>query len=178
MPVSSSRVMKVTLPAPGRWRTRTMPATWTLRAVLEPLRARRRATMPRRSSSGAQEGERMGAQRELDGAIILDHLAALGQRRQRHLGLAASRASAAANKGSGASPSPRTRHRAWRRSRPRHGRRRRRRASPAPPPARPSGARRPRPRRRARPSPRRRSCGAMVVGEALHHAQAEAERRR
>ncbi len=43
--------------------------------------------MPRALQLRTQEGERMGAERELHGAIILDHLAARGQRRQRHLGL-------------------------------------------------------------------------------------------
>ena len=105
MPVSSSSVMKVTLPSPGRWRTRTMPATWTFAPSFS-AGERGAGSDAAPVELGAQEGERMGAQRELDGAIILDHLAALGHRRQRAPRARCPRASAAANSGSGALAEP------------------------------------------------------------------------
>src|SRR5438132_107461 len=50
MPVSSSSVMKVTLPLPGRWRTRTMPATLTFAPSFTSFSAAQ-GRIPRRSSS-------------------------------------------------------------------------------------------------------------------------------
>ena len=116
MPVSSSSVMKVTLPAPGRWRTRTMPAIRTLSPSFSaPSPAAGVIAAP--VQRGTQEGERVGAQGELDGAVILDHLAALGHRRQRHFGLVRPRLGGGEQR-QRRPPSPRTRHSAWRRSRP------------------------------------------------------------
>ena len=174
MPVSSSRVMKVTLPLPGRWRTRTMPATWTLSPSFssrEPAAGRDPAPLQLR----AQEGERMGAQRELDGAIILDHLAALGHRRQRHFGLLRRAPRRRRTRAAAPPPSPRTRHK---RLAPVEAERlegigvgellqRRRRHARAPPDIVDRGE--------GRVHRRGGDLRAMIVGEALHHAQAEAE---
>ena len=174
MPVSSSTVRKVTVPVPGRWRMRTMPATWTLSpslSSLSPAAGDDAASLQVRT----QEGDRMGAQRKLHGAIILDHLAPVAERRQHHFRL----------------PAPRV---------GRGEERQRRAAEPAHPPqrlppveaersegvgvgellqrrGRHSGAQpdvldRDEGRvHRGRGDPR-----AMVVGETLHHAQTQAER--
>ena len=87
-----------------------MPATWTLRAVLDACASAAAGMMPRRSSSGAQEGERMAraaraGPRDNPRPPRGPRSAASAPPRAR-----CPRASAAANSGSGAPPSPRTRH--------------------------------------------------------------------
>ena len=84
--VSSSSVMKMALPVPGRCRTSTRP----------PMFTRRRAQASDSSSwrddaarieIGAQERHRMRLQRQMQMAIVLDHLLARRHRRQTRVGL-------------------------------------------------------------------------------------------
>ena len=85
-----------------------------------------------------EEGERMTAQRKLHRAIILDHLAPLGQRSQRHFGLDPARLGGGEERQRLAAEA-RALARAPAAGRGRGtGRRRHRRASPAPTPAPPS----------------------------------------
>ena len=86
MPVSSSSVMKMALPVPGRWRTSTRPATVTMR----PGRHLGQQLVPHdaaRVEIGAQERHRMRLQRQMQVAIVLDHLLARQHRRQRDVRL-------------------------------------------------------------------------------------------
>ena len=151
-----------------------MPATWTLSPSLKFLR-RGRGDDAAPVELLAEEGERVAAQRELDGAIILDHLAALGHRRQRDLGLDPARLGGGEQRQEGAAEAadppqrlPPVEAEAM------EGvgigellQRRRRHA----------GARHHvLDRSEGRVHRRRRDQRAMGVGKALHHAQAEAER--
>ena len=86
MAVSSSSVMKMTLPWPGRCRTSTRPATVTRRpdGILTKRSWRENAA---RGKIGAQEGYRMRLQRQMQAPIVLDHMLARQHRRQSRVGL-------------------------------------------------------------------------------------------
>ena len=136
-PVSSSSVAKITPDAvPGRWRTRTSPATETRRPLC--MSGRRSAsTMPRAASSLPQERDGMRLQRKRERAIVAHHMLAERHQRQRHLRLRSADRSpspAAAKIGSRSAAesgsSARTSQSAARRSRPIERKHRPRRAAP------------------------------------------------
>ena len=89
MSVSSSMVMKMTpLAVPGRWRTRTSPATVTRRAV--PRIAERLAgDDATRREPRAEEGDRVRLQRQAEIAVVVDDMLADRHRRQGEIRLAA-----------------------------------------------------------------------------------------